>query len=151
MFLEIVLHIAQCTSHAAAKYSSSAKNWLHCKAIKVKYYPLLPNPQTNTAAGEGQQKNDVMKPKRESKHHASSMRGSATAPGQRLASLRLTSVLSLSLEDFFEGSYKAWVCYTQQLTAERSIPLLLLKSWWQMVHNILTTLLRGSHLHVNEQ
>lgn len=39
MFLEIVLHLARWTSHAAAKYSSSAQNGLHCSAIKVKYYP----------------------------------------------------------------------------------------------------------------
>lgn len=104
--LKIVLHVAQCTSHAAAKYPSSAKNWLHCRAIKVKYYPLLPKPQANTAAGEGQQrKNDIMKPKRESKHHASSMRGSATAPGQRLASLWLWLLCSLCARRTFFGGW----------------------------------------------
>lgn len=102
MVLEIVLHIAQCPSHAAAKYSSSAKNWLHCRAIKVKYYPLLPNPQANTAAGEGQQgKNDIMKPKRESKHHASSMRRSETCLFETL-----TSVLSVCSGEFFWTAIK---------------------------------------------
>lgn len=91
MFLETVLHLARRTSHAAAKYSSSAQNGLHCSAIKVKYYSsVLHKPQANTAVGEGQQrKNDFMKLKRESKHHTTSLRGSATVLGQRLASLRL--------------------------------------------------------------
>lgn len=68
--------------------------WMHCRAIKVKYYPLLPRPQANMAVGEGQQrKNDIMKPKRESKHQASTMCRSATAPGQTFLFVTSTSVL----------------------------------------------------------
>lgn len=75
---------------------------MHCRAIKVKYYPLLPRPQANTAAGEGQQrKNDIMKPKRESKHQASTMCRSASAPGQTFLLVTLTSVLCVYPEDFF--------------------------------------------------
>ncbi|RLW09346.1 hypothetical protein DV515_00003009 [Chloebia gouldiae] len=51
-------------------------------------------PQANTAAGEGQQrKNDIMKPKRESKHQASAMCRSTTAPGQTFLFVTLISVL----------------------------------------------------------
>lgn len=62
-----------------AKNSSSAKGWLRCRAVEVKYYPPLPNPQANSSAHGGRQrKNDIMKPKRESKHPASSVRRAAT-------------------------------------------------------------------------
>lgn len=116
---------------------------MHCRAIKVKYYPLLPRPQANTAAGEGQQrKNDIMKPKRESKHQASTMCRSASAPGQTFLLVTLTSVLCVCPEDlFFWESFQAQVCYTPQRTAEGSGPLLLFQSWWwQIEHYILTTL-----------
>lgn len=59
----------------------------------------------------------------------------------RLSSLWLTSVLSVCPADFYWESFQAQVCYAPQLTAEGSGPLLLFQSWWwQMVHNILTTL-----------
>ena len=44
-----------------------------------------------------------------------------------------TSVLSVCLEFIFLGSYTERVRCTLQLTAKRSIPLLLFKSWWQTV------------------